>query len=212
MWPFPSVFRWYGRHRKPGMEDLARNPFRPITRKQAPFRKTIWPIKFGLAFLSYLQPVFPRHACIVIPAIMNLSLHDPFTLAQDSPESLVNDLRKWEVERDVLRNDTKGERGLIIPGSGHATTLRFNRKGDYLASGRVDGKIIIWWVYFTKNHTRFDSGGQFCLIHQLPRAIQTRFMTNHHRDCETWGIAMKLVGHWKQIQSLRYVVLSAANC
>ena len=29
-------------------------------------------------------------------------------------------------------------------GSGHATTLRFNRRGDYLASGRADGKVIIW--------------------------------------------------------------------
>ena len=30
-------------------------------------------------------------------------------------------------------------------GSGHATTLRFSRKGDYLASGRVDGKVVIWY-------------------------------------------------------------------
>jgi COMPASS component SWD1 len=29
-------------------------------------------------------------------------------------------------------------------GSGHATTLRFNRRGDYLASGRADGKVVIW--------------------------------------------------------------------
>jgi len=29
-------------------------------------------------------------------------------------------------------------------GSGHAAVLRFNGKGDYLASGRADGKIVIW--------------------------------------------------------------------
>ncbi|KAK5091597.1 chromatin binding protein [Lithohypha guttulata] len=89
---------------------------------------------------------------------MNLSLHDPFTLAQDSPEALVNDLR-----------------------SGHATTLRFNRKGDYLASGRVDGKLVIW-------------------------------------DMETMGVAMKLNGHWKQIQSIswshcgRYLLSASQDC
>ncbi|OAG41740.1 hypothetical protein AYO21_03975 [Fonsecaea monophora] len=89
---------------------------------------------------------------------MNLALIDPFQLAQDSPDALTNDLR-----------------------SGHATTLRFSRKGDYLASGRVDGKIIIW-------------------------------------DMETFGVAMKLHGHWRQIQSLswsrdgRYLLSASQDC
>ena len=52
---------------------------------------------------------------------MNLALIDPFQLAQDFPDSL----------RDQLR-------------SGHASTLRFNRKGDYLACGRSDGKVVIY--------------------------------------------------------------------
>ena len=51
---------------------------------------------------------------------MNLSLLDPFVLAQDYPESLAGNLR-----------------------SGHATCLRFNRTGDFLASGRVDGTVVI---------------------------------------------------------------------
>ncbi|KAJ9645527.1 uncharacterized protein PV06_07789, partial [Exophiala oligosperma] len=89
---------------------------------------------------------------------MNLALIDPFQLAQDSPDALTNDLR-----------------------CGHATTLRFSRKGDYLASGRVDGKVVIW-------------------------------------DMETFGVAMRLVGHWKQIQSLswsrdgRYLLTSSQDC
>ncbi|KIW69876.1 hypothetical protein PV04_02196 [Phialophora macrospora] len=89
---------------------------------------------------------------------MNLALIDPFQLAQDSPDALTNDLR-----------------------SGHATTLRFSRKGDYLASGRVDGKVVIW-------------------------------------DMETYGIGMKLNGHWKQIQSLswsrdgRYLLSASQDC
>ncbi|KAI9824167.1 MAG: chromatin binding protein [Phylliscum demangeonii] len=52
---------------------------------------------------------------------MNLALVDPFVLAQDYPESLTAHLR-----------------------SGHATCLRFNRRGDLLASGRVDGTVVIF--------------------------------------------------------------------
>ncbi|EDP56702.1 WD repeat protein [Aspergillus fumigatus A1163] len=74
---------------------------------------------------------------------MNLSLIDPFVLAQDYPDTLTEKLR-----------------------SGHATCLRFNRKGDYLASGRVDGTVVIF-------------------------------------DIETNGVARKLRGHTRQIQSLR---------
>lgn len=28
--------------------------------------------------------------------------------------------------------------------SGHATCLRFNKTGDFLASGRVDGTLVVW--------------------------------------------------------------------
>ncbi|QUC21480.1 uncharacterized protein UV8b_05723 [Ustilaginoidea virens] len=51
---------------------------------------------------------------------MNLLLSDDYLL-QDYPQSITNTIR-----------------------SGHATVLRFNRKGDYLASGRVDGAIAVW--------------------------------------------------------------------
>ncbi|KAJ9272731.1 hypothetical protein DTO212C5_992 [Paecilomyces variotii] len=75
---------------------------------------------------------------------MNLSLIDPFVLAQDYPDSLTDKLR-----------------------SGHATCIRFNRRGDYLASGRVDGTVVIF-------------------------------------DVETNGVARKLRGHTRQIQSLSW--------
>ncbi|KAI2933040.1 hypothetical protein CBS147321_9758 [Aspergillus niger] len=75
---------------------------------------------------------------------MNMSLVDPFVLAQDYPDTLTEKLR-----------------------SGHATCLRFNRKGDYLASGRVDGTVVIF-------------------------------------DVETNGVARKLRGHTRQIQSLSW--------
>ncbi|OAA54458.1 WD domain-containing protein [Cordyceps fumosorosea ARSEF 2679] len=51
---------------------------------------------------------------------MNLLLSDDYLL-QDYPESITGTIR-----------------------SGHATFLRFNRKGDYLASGRVDGTVAVW--------------------------------------------------------------------
>lgn len=75
---------------------------------------------------------------------MNLSLVDPFVLAQDYPESTTGSLR-----------------------SGHATCVRFNRKGELLAAGRVDGTVVIF-------------------------------------DVETNGVARKLKGHTRQIQSLSW--------
>ncbi|CRG89298.1 Set1 complex component swd1 [Talaromyces islandicus] len=89
---------------------------------------------------------------------MNLSLVDPFALAQDYPDTLTATLR-----------------------SGHASSLRFNRTGDYLASGRVDGTVVVF-------------------------------------DLETNGVACKLQGHTKQIQSLRwsrdgrYLLSSSQDC
>lgn len=55
-----------------------------------------------------------------VTATMNLLLSDDYLL-QDYPESMTSTIR-----------------------SGHATMLRFNRKGDYLASGRVDGTVVVW--------------------------------------------------------------------
>ena len=51
---------------------------------------------------------------------MNLLLSDDYLL-QDYPELITNTIR-----------------------SGHATCVRFNRRGDFLASGRVDGTVVVW--------------------------------------------------------------------
>lgn len=88
---------------------------------------------------------------------MNLSLADPFVLTQDYPESLIGSLR-----------------------SGHTSCVRFNRKGDFLAAGRVDGTVVIF-------------------------------------DVETNGVAKKLKGHVRQVQSLswsqngRYLLTSSQD-
>ncbi|KAI5807671.1 Set1 complex component swd1 [Peziza echinospora] len=52
---------------------------------------------------------------------MNLSLLDPFALAQEYPENLKYTLK-----------------------SGHSTCIRFNWKGDILASGRLDGVVVLF--------------------------------------------------------------------
>ncbi|QPG74087.1 hypothetical protein FOA43_001408 [Brettanomyces nanus] len=51
---------------------------------------------------------------------MNLALLDPFAVASDFPETLTETLSY-----------------------GYSTVVKFNRKGDYLASGLVDGTIVI---------------------------------------------------------------------
>ncbi|KAF1974244.1 WD40 repeat-like protein [Bimuria novae-zelandiae CBS 107.79] len=75
---------------------------------------------------------------------MNLSLVDPFVLAQDCPEVITGRLR-----------------------SGHSTSIRFSHRGDLLASGRHDGIVVVF-------------------------------------DIETNGVARKLRGHTRQIQSLSW--------
>lgn len=96
---------------------------------------------------------FPEHET----GAMNLALIDPFVLQQDYPESTTGSLR-----------------------SGHSVCVRFNRKGDLLASGRVDGTVVIF-------------------------------------DVETNGVACKLKGHTRQIQSLswsrngRYLLSSSVD-
>ena len=60
---------------------------------------------------------------------MNHALTDPFILAQDYPEVLSGSLSWFHLLLQVLL--------LTIIESGIATCIRFNRRGDLLASGRV---------------------------------------------------------------------------
>lgn len=71
---------------------------------------------------------------------MNLSLVDPFVLAQDCPEALTGRLSRL-IKRMLLYNEI-----FLITGleSGHSTCIRFSHRGDLLASGRLDGTIAIF--------------------------------------------------------------------
>lgn len=75
----------------------------------------------GFSRLSVYHAALPLpKSPSLVTATMNLLLSDDYLL-QDYPESMTSTIR-----------------------SGHATMLRFNRKGDYLASGRVDGTVVVW--------------------------------------------------------------------
>ena len=63
---------------------------------------------------------------------MNLSLIDPFILAQDFPDALTGKISKSYLATRLAPRLISSN-----PGSGHSTALKFNRKGDLLASGRV---------------------------------------------------------------------------
>ncbi|MCJ1486147.1 chromatin binding protein [Schaereria dolodes] len=96
---------------------------------------------------------------------MNLSLIDPFVLAQDYPDSLTSKLR-----------------------SGHATCIRFNRKGDFLASGRADGTVVIFDVETNgfarklRGHTR--------QIQSLSWSRDGRYLLSSSQDwkCILWDL------------------------
>lgn len=64
----------------------------------------------------------PLHPCARYfnTATMNLLLSDDYLL-QDYPDTMTNTIR-----------------------SGHTTMMRFDCKGDYLATGRGDGVVVVW--------------------------------------------------------------------
>lgn len=72
------------------------------------------------------------------PLIMNLALIDPFILAQDYPDTLTSKLSMCSLAPPfgLGKRHFNADTGTLL-GCGHATSLCFNRRGDFLASGRV---------------------------------------------------------------------------
>ncbi|KAI9837036.1 MAG: hypothetical protein M1819_000685 [Sarea resinae] len=96
---------------------------------------------------------------------MNLSLIDPFVLAQDYPDALTAKLR-----------------------SGHATCIRFNRKGDLLASGRVDGTVVVFDV--ETNGVARKLRGHTLQIQSLSWSRDGRYLLSSSQDwkCVLWDL------------------------
>ena len=121
-----------------------------------------------------------KDICTSSACTMNLSLVDPFILAQDYPDaltgklSMLNDTSYWPCVLTCTRLE-----------SGRATCIRFNRKGDFLASGRVRAAPPQDLLRRIGNFLQLD--GTIVVF-----------------DTETNGVAHKLRGHTRQIQSLRY--------
>lgn len=66
------------------------------------------------------SPIFLPYVTHRNTATMNLLLSDDYLL-QDYPDTMTNTIR-----------------------SGHTTMMRFDCKGDYLATGRGDGVVVVW--------------------------------------------------------------------
>jgi len=88
---------------------------------------------------------------------MNLSLVDPFVLAQDCPEALTGSLR-----------------------NGHSTCIRFSHRGDYLASGRLDGAIAIFDL--ETNGIARKLKGHTSQVQSLSWSYDDRFLLSASQD------------------------------
>lgn len=105
---------------------------------------------------------------------MNLSLVDPFALAQEFPDTLSTTLQ-----------------------FGHATCIKFSPNGDYLASGLVDGGIVIFdldtygVLASLRGHTR--------PIESLSWSHTNRYLLSAGRDwkCTVWDLGARgTTGSW----------------
>ncbi|KAL8656739.1 MAG: hypothetical protein Q9226_002573 [Calogaya cf. arnoldii] len=96
---------------------------------------------------------------------MNLSLIDPFILAQDYPDALTGKVR-----------------------SGHAACIRFNRKGDFLATGRVDGTVVIFDI--ETNGVARKLRGHTRQIQALSWSGDGRYLLSSSQDwkCILWDL------------------------
>ncbi|KAJ5161804.1 hypothetical protein N7492_007196 [Penicillium capsulatum] len=91
---------------------------------------------------------------------MNLSLIDPFVLAQEYPDTLTETLQ-----------------------SGHATCLRFNHTGDYLASGRADGTVVVFDI--ETNGVARKLQGHTLQIQSLSWSRDDRYILTSGQDCKS---------------------------
>jgi COMPASS component SWD1 len=90
---------------------------------------------------------------------MNLSLLDPFVLAQDLPDALEGSLR-----------------------SGHSTAVRFSHRGDLLASGRLDGVVVVF--DFETNAVARKLRGHIRQIQSLSWSSSDQYLLSTSLDCK----------------------------
>lgn len=136
-------------------------------------------------------------------AKMNLALIDPFQLAQDSPDALVDEFSKCCLIAPYIASNKSASTQAMLTGTqdpamplhsdsvGKATTWLRGESMAKSSSGKHEHPQRVRHPSATRRHR-----GSGDLL---------RSTTDGVRDMETMGVAMKLRGHWKQIQSLRYI-------
>ena len=109
---------------------------------------------------------------------MNLSLIDPFVLAQDYPEQTDISLR-----------------------SGHSTSVRFSRNGDFLASGRSDGTIVIFDVETNQKARKLK--GHIRPIQSLSWSRDGRYLLSSSQD---WRVILWDLNDGSKFRTVRFEV------
>lgn len=99
---------------------------------------------------------------------MNLSLQDPFTVAKEYPDTLVQTFQY-----------------------GHSVTIQFNAKGDYLASGRSDGTIAIYDLITNGLIAILSRGGHTRPITSLQWSHCGQYLLSASQDwcCILWDLS-----------------------
>lgn len=114
---------------------------------------------------------------------MNLALQDPFAVAKEYPDTLVNTLDY-----------------------GHSVVIQFNRKGDYLALGLADGTIIIYDMMTKGGVVAKLSKGHVRPVTSLLWSRCGRFLLSAARDwrCKLWDLADTLAGAKAVIAEVKF--------
>lgn len=99
---------------------------------------------------------------------MNLSLQDPFTVAKEYPDTLVQTFQY-----------------------GHSVTIQFNGKGDYLALGLSDGTIAIYDLVSNGLIALLSHGGHTRPITSLKWSKCGRYLLSSAQDwcCIVWDLS-----------------------
>lgn len=99
---------------------------------------------------------------------MNLSLQDPFTVAKEYPDTLVQTLQY-----------------------GHSVTIQFNARGDYLASGLSDGTIAIYDLVSNGLLAILSRGGHTRPVTSLRWSSCGQFLLSASQDwyCIVWDLS-----------------------
>lgn len=114
------------------------------------------------------QALLPKHNSKKSAESMNLFLQDPFTVAKEYPDTLVQTFQY-----------------------GHSVTIEFNRKGDYLASGLSNGAIAIYDLVSNGMVALLSQGGHTRPVTSLKWSHCGQYILSASQDwcCIVWDLS-----------------------